>query len=232
MEKNFKYDLETIYNEVDRLAKEYQAEGKTATEKHFILSDILEVSKELVMNHCHQFLRGRTTTVTAEELYAVAITEPLLDVLNWHDFNQGKNIMVNWISFMDKRFNNAIKSGRTKKVVWEKTHVYSADKPLTEDGVTICDLVGEEDFSEGMCARISIGEMLESFEKKDKHGKIIRSLLLRTQEARREAFLEVLGAEKYGDNERKAVERTKKRFVKFLIHNNYDLTGYNIEKFI
>lgn len=231
MEKRFKYDLTTIYNITNILAKEYKTEGKTEVEKHFILADFLAVTEELIRNQCQKFLKGRTTSVTTEDLYAIAITEPLLDVLEWFDFKQGENIVVAWISFMEKRFLNVIKEGRSVKAIWEKRNVYSSDKSLNEEGTTIVDLVGEEDFSENTCTRIIFQELVDRFEELDKFGGIIRCLLIGNQSARTEAFLEVLGAESYGDNERKAVQRVKERFIKFLIKNNYDLTGYDLKKF-
>lgn len=232
MNKEFKYDLETIYSEVNRLGKAYQREGITETEKHFILVDIIEVTEELIYNQCKNFLKPLNTTVTIEELYSIAITEPLMEVLDWYDFEKGNNLMVTWISFMKRRFCNAVKQDWTKGALWRKTHIYSSDKELNEDGTTICDLVGETDFTEERCTTISIGKMLEEFEKVDKQGQVIRCLLLKKREERTSAIVHLLGAESYGDNERKAVERVKARFVKFLIRNKYDLTGYNLSKFL
>ena len=232
MERRFKYDLATIYNRTNILAREYKAEGKTEMEKHFILVEFLEVTEELIKNQCQKFLKGRTTSVTTEDLYAIAITEPLIEVLEWFDFEQGENIVVAWISFMEKRFCNALKEGRSVKAIWEKRNVYSADKPLNEEGTTIVDLIGEDDFSDSTCTKITFQELVDKFEEKDKFGKIIRCLLIGNQGARTEAFLEVLGADSYGDTERKAVQRVKERFIKFLMKNNYDLTGYDLKKFI
>lgn len=232
MEKRFKYDLETIYKKANELAKEYQGEGKTDTEKNFILAELLEVTEELILNQCQKFLKGKSKFVTVDDLYSIAITEALMDVLDWYDFSQGDNIVVAWISFMEKRFYNALNKECTNKAIWHRTRVYSADKALNSDGTTIYELMGESDFAKKICADVSMGELVNKFENIDKHGKIIRCLLIGNQSLRTKAFLKVLGAESYAENERKAVERTKKRFAKFLIRNGYDLTGYNIEKFI
>lgn len=232
MNKEFKYDLQTIYSEVNRLGKAYQREGVTEIEKHFILVDIIEVTKELIYNQCKNFLKPLNTTITIEDLYAIAIAEPLLEVLVWYDFEKGNNLMVAWLSFMEKRFKNAVGHDCTKGAIWRKTHIYSSDKELNEDGTTICDLVGDTDFAEERCTTISIGEMLDAFEKVDKHGQIIRCHLLKKRDERTSAILHILGAEKYGDKERKAVERVKERFARFLIRNKYDLTGYNLSKFL
>lgn len=232
MEKRFKYDLETIYSKANELAKEYQGEGKTETEKHFILAEFLKVTEELTWNQCNKFLRGKGTRITAEELYEIAITEPLLDVLKWYDFEQGDNIVVAWFSFIWKRFCNALNEERTTKAVWHKQNVYSSDKALNEDGNTVLDLVGEEDFSDSICTRITLSELLDKFEERYKHGEVIRCFLIGKQKQRTEAILKVLGADSYGDKERKKVQMVKERFIRFLIRNGYDLTGYNIEKFI
>ena len=232
MERRFKYDLATIYSKTNALAKEYQSEGKTEMQKHFILVEFLEVTEELICNQCNKFLKGKATSVTAEELYVIATTEPLMEVLEWFDFEQGENIVVAWISFMEKRFYNALNERSSGKAIWEKKNVYSSDKALNDEGTTIVDLVGQEDFSEDVCTKITFEKLLKVFEEKDKHGGIIRCLLIGNQAARTEAFLEVLGVESYGDNERKAVQRVKERFIRFLIKNKYDLTGYDIKKFI
>lgn len=233
MNKEFKYDLGTVYSEVERLAKEYRQAGLSDIQKNFILGELLDVSKELVINMCKKFLRERNTDeLTVEELYEIAITEPLLDVLDWHDFSQKGEIMVNWISFMEKRFCNALKEKRTKKAMWAKSHLYSSNVNFNEDGTTIEDLVGDDDFSESFCTNMTLGKLIKDFEEKDKYGKLIKYLLIGNQSARTTAFLEVLGAEEYGDSQRKAVQRTKERFVKFLIHNNYDLAGYDLKKYL
>lgn len=233
MNRRFKYDLGTVYKEVERLAKEYRQEGLPESQKNFILSELLEVSRELVTNMCKKFLRERNTSeLTVEDLYEIATTEPLMEVLEWHDFDQKGEIMVNWIAFMEKRFCNALKKERTEKARWAKTHVYSSNVNFNEDGTTIEDLVGDRDFSEEFCTNLTLNRLLTDFEKRDKYGKLIKCLLIGNQSARTEAFLEVLGAEKYGDSERKAVQRTKERFAKFLIKNKYDLNGYDLKKYL
>lgn len=232
MEKRFKYDLGTIYKEANELAKEYKSSGKTEMEKHFILSDFLNLTEELIKNQCQKFLRGKQIKITLEDLYSIAITEPLIEVLDWYNFEKGDNIVVAWISFIEKRFYNALTQRNTKKAVWQRMNIYSSDEPLNEEGTTITDLVGEDDFSDAVCTKVTLQELLRDFEEKHKNGKVIRCLLIGKQQARTEAILEVLGADKYGDTQRKAVQRVKEGFIKFLIKNNYDLTGFNITKYM
>lgn len=232
MKKNFKTDLETIYVEVNRLAKEYKAEGISERQKNYIVTDILEITEELVRNLCRKFLLERTITeITTDELYAVAIGYPLIEVLEWFDYERGNNLVPMWKKFIINRFNNELGFLSTKKASFFRTNLSSFDKEFCE-GETLHGVLGAEDFSEEVCSEIALAGLLDTFEKLDKHGKIIRCLLIGNQELRTKAILEVFGCESYGSTERKAVQRVKERFGKFLIHNQHELDGIDLKNFI
>lgn len=236
---NFKYDLKTIYEEVNNIVKEYQDPATSKSKRNFLIEDLLNISEELVMNNCRSFISKYTITeLTIDEVYSIAISTPLLEALDWFTYEKGNNFMPIWKSFMERRFLNQLKKMSSQKASFFRTSVTSSDNIITpithkgESGSTIMEIVGEEDFSEKMCQGFSFMELLESFEKVDKFGGVIGCLLIGSQDARTNAILKVLGAENYGANERKAVQRTKGRFIKFLIKNDFNLAGYDIKKFM
>lgn len=223
--RKFNYDLETLYVGVNGLVKQYKTEGLSLVQKNFIIGDLLNLTHELVMNNCKRFIRKYTITdLTEEDLYAVAIGEPLLDALDWFDFTKGNNFMVTWHSFMVKRFCNELKEISSKKASFFRNNVSSADKILgdAESESTILDIVGEEDFSGAVCGRLSLSELIRHFEEVDKHGKVIRCLAIKSQAIRTEALMKVLGSSTYGNKERKQVQRAKERFAQLLLTYGYD----------
>lgn len=227
MTKNYKHDLNTIYTEVNSIVKQIQKEGISETQKNFLLSDLLEITEELVQNNCKKFIaKYSITDISQEELYSVAITLPLLDALEWFSFEKGNNFMATWNSFMQKRFLNELTEISNDKNKWFRNNVSSADKGLAEDGSTIADIIGEEDFTEDFCEEMELMKIIRSFEKVDKHGAVIECLLIDSQEHRTEAIKRALGVEEYGNKERKQVQRTKERFIKYLLHNDYDVSRY------
>lgn len=227
MTKKYRYELSTIYVKVNEIVKEIQKESTSETQKNFLICDLLEITEELVQNNCKKFItKYSITDISQEELYAIAISIPLIDALNWFSFEKGNNFMATWNGFMHKRFLNELTEISNEKNKWFRNNVSSADKELSEDGTTIVDIVGEEDFTEGVCEEIELMSLIKEFEEKDKHGAVIRCLLIDSQEHRTEAIKRALGVEEYGSKERKQVQRAKERFIKHLLHNNYDVSKY------
>ena len=236
---NFKYDLETIYGQVNNIIKEYKNPNTTMAKRNFLIEDLLNITEELVKNNCKNFITRYTITdLTVDEIYSIAISTSLLEAIDWFTFEKGNNFMPIWKGFMERRFLNELKKISSQKASFFRTCVTSSDNIITprihggESRSTIMEIVGEEDFSEGICQGYSFMEILEKFERIDKFGEVISCFLIGSQDARTRALLKVLGAESYGANERKAVQRTKERFIKFLIKNDYNLAGYDVKKFI
>lgn len=227
MTKKYKYDLNTIYAKVNEIVKEIQKEGTSEIQKNFLIGDLLEVTEELVQNNCKKFIaKYSIKDISQEELYSVAITLPLLDALDWFSFEKGNNFMATWNGFMKKRFLNELNAISNDKNKWFRNNISSADKELSEDGTTIVDIVGEEDFTEELCEEMELMNLVKEFEDVDKHGAVIKCLLIDSQEHRTEAIKKALGVETYGSKERKQVQRAKERFIKYLVHNNYDVSKY------
>ena len=227
MTKKYRYDLNTIYTKVNDIVREIQQEGTSEIQKNFLIGDLLEITEELVHNNCKKFIATYSIKdITEEELYSVAITLPLLDALNWFSFEKGNNFMTTWEGFMKRRFYNELSIISNDKSKWFRNNVSSADKELSEDGTTIVDIVGEEDFTEELCEEMELMSLVKKFEEMDKHGAVIKCLLIESQEHRTEAIKNALGVETYGSKERKQVQRAKERFIKYLLHNNYDVSRY------
>lgn len=227
MSKKYNYELTTIYKKVNEIVKELQKAETPEFKKNFLLSDLLEVTEELVRNNCKRFIsKYSIKDISEEELYSIAISLPLIEALEWFSFEKGNNFMPMWDKFMQSRFKNELKALSLEKQKWFRNNVSSSDKELCEDGTTIADIVGEEDFTEEFCEKAELGKILDEFEEMDKHGKVIRCLLIESQQHRTEAIKEALGTEEYGSKERKQVERARKRFASFLIENGYDVSRY------
>lgn len=221
--KKFNYDLEKIYSKTNNIVRKYQDENTSKIQKEFLVADLLEVTEQIVKNNCKRFIRQYTiTAINEEELYAVAISQPLIDALNWFDFTKGDNFLKAWHYFMMKRFWNELKEISTKKAMFFRNNVCSSDRVLGEgSGSTICDLVGESDFSDKVCTKITLLSLIEQFEKIDRHGKVIRCLVIKNQQERTEAFKQVLGSNTYGSTERKQVQRVKGRFREYVLSQGY-----------
>ncbi len=227
MTKKYKYELSTIYEKVNEIVKEIQKESTSEVQKNFLIGDLLEVTEELVQNNCKKFIaKYSIKDISQEELYSIAISLPLLDALKWFSFEKGNNFMATWNGFMQKRFLNELNELSNDKNKWFRNNVSSADKELSEDGTTIIDIVGEEDFTEELCEEMELMNIIKQFEEVDKHGAVIRCFFIDSQEYRTEAIKKALGVKEYGSKERKQVQRAKERFIKYLIHNNYDVSKY------
>ncbi|MDK0636869.1 hypothetical protein P5E39_13030 [Clostridium perfringens] len=227
MTRKFKLDLETIYERTNALVKEIQREETSDLQKNFLIGDLIDISKELVLANCRKFIdKYSITEITKEELYVVAVTTALYDVLEWFSFEKGNNFMPMWELFMNNRFNNELTALCSEKQKWFRGNVCSSDKELNSDGTTVLELVGERDFAESVCSEITLGNLLSDFEKMDKHGAVIKCFSIQSQEHRREAIMKALGVEEYNSTVRKQVQRVKERFIKFLVKNNYDISKY------
>lgn len=236
---NFKYDLETIYEEVNIIVREYKNPNTTKIQRNFLIEDLVNITKELVMNNCKNFLTKYTVTdLTLDEVYAVAIGESLMIALDWFTFEKGNNFMPIWKTVMERRFLNELKKLSSQKASFFRTCVTSSDNTLIhsshweDGGVTIMEIVGEKDFSENLCEGISLMELIEEFESVDKYGKVIRCYFIGSPKVRGNAIAKALGREAYGDNERQDAKRTRERFAKFLIKKGYDLEKYDTKKII
>lgn len=221
----FKHSLKDIYKEGNELVRKIQADGIAEYEKNYYISELLILSEELVKNNCKNFVDKYTIEeITVDELYNIAITNALNDALKWFSFEKGTNFMYIWYLFMVKRFNSELKSLCTEKHKWARKSVYSSDVVLDGDTATITDIVGTRGFEDEVVGRMALGELITKFEKKDKHGAVIRCLAIESQEHRRVAITRALGVSEYTETIRKQVQRVKERFIKFLVQHNYDIS--------
>lgn len=219
MVKKFKKTLKEIYMEVNNMVWIYQHKKMTLYYRELIISDILEVTEELVSNLCKKIVRKYTITeFTNEELFVIATGEVLFYALKNYKKSKNDNFMLFWKLCIERKFMNELKRLSTQKRKYERTHICSLDNEIDSLGNTILTYRGVKDFSEEICSKIILANLIEEFEENDKYGKIIRMVTIQNKEIRKQAFIQVLGCEEYKEKERKKVQRTKERFRKLLIN--------------
>ena len=202
--KRYRYTLKEMYLLTDNLYNKIHEEA-SVIRKGFYIADIIEMTKELVMNNCHRYIvKNNVTELNKEELYHLAITTALYESIKSYKAEIGVHFLYYWFKVMNRVFNKEWLRLRTQK---EKFNARSY--PLNE-----FDSVG--DFTEELVNNDFIYKCIDEFTKQDKYGELIKSELNGTREERRKAKIDFLGAETYGSKERQIVSRTKKRFAEYL----------------
>ena len=209
--RNFKFTLKELYSITDEMIAKVKNPATTERERNYLVGELINVTEELIKNNCHNYIvKKKVTELTTEELYEVAISIALTESINSFNQESGVNFLYYWWRIMLRRFNKEFTHMTTKK---EKLNAGCCDLNETD---------AVEDFSEELCHKSALYKYILAFEEVDKHGKLIRCEMLKTQEERRVARLYVLGASEYGNKERKTVQRTKERFREFLKENGFE----------
>ena len=224
-EKTFKHSLTELYGITNELVKEIQAEGTTEIQKNFLIADLIELTDELIQNNCKGFIRRYgADELDVEELKLIATGPSLWKALQNYDAEYGTHFLSYWNMQQQSYFINEFNSATSETAKFHQLKVCSADESIGENGETILEIKTEDnDFADSFCTSLILEDLINEFEQVDKCGKVIRCLMIGTQAIRTKAILEVLGAEAYEDNERKKVERVKKRFAKFLIKKGFEV---------
>ena len=202
--KRYRYTLKEMYLLTDNLYSKIHEEA-SVIRKGFYIADIIEMTKELVMNNCHRYIvKNNVTELNKEELYHLAITTALYKSIISYRFEIGVHFLYYWFKIMNRVFTN-----EWLKLISQKEKFNARFYPLNE-----FDSVG--DFTEELVNNDFIYKCIDEFTKQDKYGELIKGELNGTREERRKAKIDFLGAETYGSKERQIVSRTKKRFAEYL----------------
>lgn len=202
--KRYRYTLKEMYLLTDDLYTKIREEA-SVIRKGFYIADIIEMTKELVMNNCHRYIvKNNVTELNKEELYHLAITTALYESIKSYKAEIGVHFLYYWFKIMNRVFNKEWLRLRTQKEKFNHS-LYSLNE---------FDSVG--DFTEELVNNDFIYKCIDEFTKRDKYGELIKSELNGTREERRKAKIDFLGAETYGSKERQIVSRTKKRFAEYL----------------
>lgn len=220
----FKYSLEELYTITDSILFELKSEGTKEVEKGFLINEIIDTTEQLVKNNCKRFIRkNNADELSIEELYQTATSFSLWKAIQDFDISQGVHFLTYWNMIMQSHFMNEFKKATSQTMKFHQHNVCSSDVEIGGDGNTILAYKEDEvDLAETVSLQITLDELIDAFEKKDKFGKLIRCELIGTQSIKTKAILKVLGADTYGNTQRKQVQRTKERFAKFLVEHGFE----------
>lgn len=221
----FKYSLKDLYSITDSIIIKLKTEEVKETEQGFLIGEIIDVTEQLVKNNCKRFIReNNADELTIEDLYNTATSFSLWKAIQDFDLSQGIHFLTYWNMIMSSHFINEFQKATSQTMKFHQHNVCSSDVEIDGDGNTILDYREDEvDLAESMSIKLTLDELIDAFEKKDKFGKLIRCELIGTQSIKTKAILKVLGVDTYGSTQRKQVQRTKERFAKFLIENGFEM---------
>lgn len=227
VEKTEETKLQQLYKNVNELVKSYK-DTDLIQEKNYILTDLITISEKMIRYNCRAFLTANLITdISEDDLYSDSLMV-LYGLLDTFDFKKHNNFMVLWGKFNTIAYGNRRKQLLGKQRMWERNQV-SLDKNFAvgEDGAcNFHNLAVEDDFAEDKCSEMVLSKLIKEFEEVDKHGFVIKCLLIRSKGIRTELLKKGFGSDSYGATERKKVQRAKERFSKFLTANSYDLSGF------
>ena len=201
--KKFTYRLDELYILTDNIIYKITEPGVSETKINFYISDIIEITKELVINNCYKFIfKNNVTELTKDELYHLAITIALHESISSYKSEKGTHFLYYWFKIMNNIFTN-----EWLKLMSKKEKFNSRLYQLTK-------LSYVNDFTEELINYEFIYNCINEFIKQDKYGKLIKCELINSRKEKRKARLKFLNASEYGIKERKIVQRTKQRYEK------------------
>ena len=226
-QNTFKYSFGDLIPMTNDLVEQYRSENDEIKQQ-FILADLILIIDELTRTFCNKFKKKYNAfEIDLDEAHALCMSESLNATLNAHDPEKGPFLAL-YYKVMENHLKDLFRHLTTKK---EKFHqkLISGDACYSdvEGGATLFDNTNlVEDVSETICKKIVLDDLIDKFEEIDPYGKVIRCEMFGNTTDKTKAILEVLGAETFGDVERQRVQRTKRRFKKFLLENNFDIDSY------
>lgn len=203
--KRFTYELNELYLLTDDIINKITKDRVSETKVNFYIYDIIEITKELIMNNCYRYIvKNNATELNKDELYHLATTIALYESIKSYKAEIEVHFLYYWFKVMNRVFNKEWLRLRTQKEKFNHS-LYSLNE---------FDSVG--DFTEELVNNDFIYKCIDEFTKQDKYGELVKSELNGTREERRKAKIDFLGVAEYGNRERKIVQRTKQRFAEYL----------------
>lgn len=232
--KKFKTDLKDLYQITDGILKRLKTEELSKVREELLIGELIEISEELVLNNCKRFIREKgVTEITQDELYITATSIALWKAIKGFDINKGVNFLIYWEMIQKSCFINDFAQATNKANKFYSSSVCSSDVGIDENDNTIMEYVEDTNNSLDVAInKVVINDLINAFEKIDKHGKLIRCEMIIKPELRTEAMLKVLGINKedFKNEEaykrakataRKTAERTRLKFKDFLLQNGF-----------
>ena len=100
--KKFTYRLDELYILTDNIIYKITEPGVSETKINFYISDIIEITKELVINNCYKFIfKNNVTELTKDELYHLAITIALHESISSYKSEKGTHFLYYWFKIMN-----------------------------------------------------------------------------------------------------------------------------------
>lgn len=223
--RSFKFTLEELYQITDGLIAEIKTEEVMEFEKGFLISELIETTEQLVKNNCKRFIRkNNADELTITGLYETATSFSLWKAIQDFDIEKGVHFLTYWNMIQQSHFMNDFKKATSQTMKFHQHNICSSDVEIDGDGNTILAYKEDDsDLAEEVSMKLTLDELIDTFEKTDKYGKLIRCELIGTQAIKTQAMLKVLDADVYGNTQRKQVQRTKERFAKLLIENGFEM---------
>lgn len=105
--KRFTYELSELYLLTDNIINKIAEGGVSEIKINFYISDIIEMTKELVMNNCHRYIvKNNVTELNKEELYHLVITTALYKSIISYKSEIGVHFLYYWFKIMNRVFTN------------------------------------------------------------------------------------------------------------------------------
>lgn len=218
---NFSYSFDDLIPLTNSLAKAYKEESDDV-KRQFILCDLVIYLEELTENYCKKFkLRTNAFEMDVSDAVAECLGVSLFSTLNMYDEQRG-NFLSLFYKTMENDLISLFRRLTTRTAKFHDNNL-SGDACYSAAGKgTLFDTIpSPEDFSDAICNKVILEELLIKFEEQDAYGKLIRIEMYGNATDRTRERLKALGVDKYGAAERQLVQRTKTRFKRFLIENNF-----------
>lgn len=227
MNKIYKHTFDNLINLTNEYVKAYNQEVDEV-KKQFILVDLIMDIEEAVENYCKKFKREyKIDELDLEEAYGICMGKSLNKTLIKYDEREGDFLSL-FYKVMKNDLTDQYRHLLTGKEKFNRSHI-SGDVSYIENGeggTLFESVIPTGDFSEVLCSNIFLQELIEEFEQTDPYGFLIRLEMYGNTTDKTRAIVKALGVEKYDENARQIVSRTRKRFKKLLIARGFDVHEY------
>ena len=222
----FTYNFSQLTDLTNSLAKDYKEETNEV-KRQFIVADLVMYLDEITKNYCIKFKTSKNAfEMDISDAVSECLGVSLFSTLTKYDETRG-NFLSLYYKAMENDLISLFRRLTTKTAKFHENNP-SGDACYSADGTgTLFDTIPSgEDVSEMVCNKLLLDELINRFEEQDNYGKLIRIEMLGNATDRTRERLKVLGAKEYGAAERQLVKRTKVRFKKFLIENDFTPDGF------
>ena len=203
-----------LYNRANLLVVEIQQE-KISYKKDEKIAELLRISDRYLKYVCNVLIRKTSQSLyTAEDIFSFCVYPSLARALDWYKPEKGNSFLGIWTIFIRNDFINLCRSNDRVKALKQSKIINSLDE-MMEYGSE--DILGTQSmFEDDWCRNEALLQYVLEFEQKHKNGAVIRCYTIADRETRNKALAKALGAETYGENERKKASRAMADFRRFL----------------